>query len=218
MKKLLVCLGLLLLVPGLALAQDSTNSNDPAGFPVGYFVTYFSNNVGPSTTAPDQSIRIINTGTLGTPLTSPVGDLCANIYVFDNNQEMIACCAERITPNELDSASVGNQLTSNPLTAVVPVSGVIKVITTLVPTGGCNPAGLPVQSAALFPFVDADMYSTHLQVTAGKTYVTETLSEGSLLLNTTSATAEYNFLQQACSFTLYLGSGKGTCSSSVPGH
>ena len=88
-------------------------------------------------------IRIINTGTLGTPLTSPVGDICANIYVFDNNQEMIACCAEQITPNELDSAAVGTQLTANPLTSVVPAAGVFKIITTApVPAGGCNPTAL----------------------------------------------------------------------------
>jgi hypothetical protein len=129
MKKLLVGLGLLVLVPGSALGQIIN------GGVVSYFVTYFANNSGPSTTGPDQSIRIINVGRAGTPLTVPVGDLCANIYVFDNNQEMVACCSEEVTPNELDSASVGNQLTNNPLTSVVPASGVIKVITTLVPPG-----------------------------------------------------------------------------------
>jgi len=63
MKKLLVCLGLLLLVPGLALAQDPTTIvNDPAGPFVGYFVGYYANNVGPVPGSPDQVIRIINTG------------------------------------------------------------------------------------------------------------------------------------------------------------
>ncbi len=196
MKKLLVCLGLLLLVPGLALAQGTSF----------YHVEYFANNPGPASGAPDQVIRIINTGTLGTPLTSPVGDICANIYVFDNNQEMVACCAEQITPDELDSAAVGAQLTANPLTSVVPASGVVKIITTVVLPGGCNPTNLP--GAA-----DSSVTATHLQVTGGRTFVTETQSAGSLL-----SPAEAFFLQQACSFTLYLGSGKGTCSSSVPGH
>ena len=199
MKKLLVCLGLLLLVPGLALAQAD---------PFGYYVGYYANNPGPASGAADQVVRIINTGTLGTPLTSPVGDICANIYVFDNNQEMIACCAEQITPNELDSAAVGTQLTANPLTSVVPTAGVFKIITTApVPAGGCNPTALSGELA------DASVFSTHLQVSGGRTFVTETFNIGSPL-----SVAEANFLQQACSFTLYLGSGKGTCSSSVPGH
>ena len=209
MKKLLVCLGLLLLVPGLALAQDPTTIvNDPAGPFVGYFVGYYANNVGPVPGSPDQVIRIINTGTLGTPLTSPVGDICADIYVFDNNQEMIACCAERITPNELDSAAVGAQLTANPLTSVVPTAGVVKIITQAVPPGGCTPTALTLA------FADADVSSTHLQVSGGKTYVTETVVPTASPLSA----AEYTFLQQACAFTLYLGSSKGTCSSTVPGH
>jgi hypothetical protein len=199
MKKLLVCLGLLLLVPGLALAQAD---------PFGYYVGYFANNPGPAAGAADQVVRIINTGTLGTPLTSPAfGDICADIYVFDNNQEMIACCAERITPDELDSAAVGAQLTANPLTSVVPAAGVFKILTTVVPAGGCNP------TAVALPLADASVFSTHLQVTGGRTFVTETFDIGSPL-----SVAEFTFLQQACSFTLYLGSGKGTCSSSVPGH
>lgn len=50
MRKLLVVLGVLVLVPGLAPAQS-------------YYVDYFSNNPGPVTGAPDQSIRIINVDT-----------------------------------------------------------------------------------------------------------------------------------------------------------
>jgi hypothetical protein len=201
MKKLLVVLGLLVLVQGAALAQG------PAA--PGYYVDYFSNNPGPVPGAPDQVVRIINTGVLGTPLTSPVGDICADIYVFNNDQEMIACCAERITPNELDSASVGTQLTSNPLTSVVPPAGVIKIALTPA-TAGCNPT---TDNLAASSTVLGAVFGTHLQVTGGATSVTETDKLGYPL-----STAEAGFLQQACSFALYLGSGKGTCTSSVPGH
>jgi hypothetical protein len=41
--------------------------------------------------AANQVIRAINTGTYGTPLTSNAtgqGDICENVYVFDNNQEL----------------------------------------------------------------------------------------------------------------------------------
>ena len=206
MKKLLVVLGVLALVPGLALAQVGT-----------YYVDYYSNNAGPVPGAPDQIVRIINVGALGTPLTSPTGDICANIYVFDNNQELIACCAQRITPNELDSASVGTQLTNNPVTSVVPPAGVIKIA--LTPPGTkCDPTAPltpTVPTVAPDPPAIAALgvvFATHLQVTGGATFVTETgLSPAYLGSN------EAQFLPTACSFAKYLGSGKGICTSSVPG-
>ena len=73
MKKLLVVLGLLVLVSSMSLAQVTSAT---------YYVDYYANNGGPAGVY-DQIIRIINVGTLGTPLTSPVGGICANIYVFD---------------------------------------------------------------------------------------------------------------------------------------
>ena len=206
MKKLLLILGLLVLVPGLALAQSLTAAT--------YYVDYYSNNAGPVPGAPDQIVRIINVGVLGTPLTSPTGDICANIYVFDNNQELIACCAQRITPNELDSASVGTQLTNNPVTSVVPPAGVIKIA--LTPAGTkCDPTGSLGTPAPVDPPAIAGLgvvFATHLQVTGGATFVTETSLSPAPLGN-----AEALFLPTACSFAKYLGSGKGICTSSTPG-
>ena len=75
MKKLLVVLGVLVLMSSAAFAQGT------------YFVDYYANNVDKGF---DQIIRVVNTGLNGTPLTSPVGDICANYYVFDNQQEMAA--------------------------------------------------------------------------------------------------------------------------------
>jgi hypothetical protein len=203
MKKLLVVLGLFVLVPGLVFAQVSTGGT--------YYVDYYANNAGPAPddspiSAFDQIIRIVNVGTLGTPLTAPVGDICANIYVFDPDQEMIACCAEPITPNELDSAYVGKNLTYNTLTTYVPPSGVVKVVLTPSPTGHCDPTA-PLNGA------DATlgaMWGTHLQRTGGYIFLTETEKHQQTL-----SAGEAGFLPQACSFVLYLGSGRGTCRSVV---
>jgi hypothetical protein len=200
MKKLLVVLGLLVLVPGLAFAQGS------------YYVDYYANNFGYAPDAEvsyslDQIVRIINAGTQGNPLTVPRGDICANIYVFDADQEMIACCAERLTPNELDSAYVGKQLTSNTVTYVIPRSGVIKIALTPDPTGAsCDPRN---------PLTGADaalgvVFGTHLQYETGYYYVTETEKRSSPL-----GPDEAAFLPQACSFAWYLGSGFGVCTSTV---
>jgi len=215
MKKLLVVLGLLVLLPGLALAQGT------------YYVDYFANNGatafppgGAAFTLLDQIIRIINVGTLGTPLSAPVcpatGCICANIYVFDADQEMIACCAASLTPNELDSAYVNQQLTYNALqsAAIQTPTGVIKIVLTPEPTGGCNSAA---------PLSGADgtlgaVWATHLQlpIPLGAIFppgpYSETESEER---PQTLSAAEATFLPQACAFDLYLGSGKGTCTITV---
>src|ERR1041385_5684354 len=103
MKKLLVFVGCLLMMASLpAMAQY------PVAGPF-YYLDYYRNNFPGS--APDQVVTIISSGQHGTPLTAPVGNICANIYVFNNNQEMINCCACAMTTNELASASVQTQLT-----------------------------------------------------------------------------------------------------------
>ena len=196
MKKLLVVLGVLVLMSSAAFAQGT------------YFVDYYSNNVSQASLDSlikpgsfDQVIRVVNVGLNGTPLTSPVGDICANFYVFDNYQEMSACCACRITPNEYRAERVGADLTSNPLTPVIPFNGVVKIVTTPY-TGSCN-------AAATLAGANADLarvWGTHLQVTGGAVFVTETGK-----LPSTLSAAEASFLPSACAFTQYLGSGFGIC-------
>ena len=191
MKKLLVVLGVLVLMSSAAFAQGT------------YFVDYYANNTGPNGTF-DQWIRVVNVGLNGTPMTSPVGDICANYYVFDNYQEMAACCSCRITPNEYRAARVGADLTSNPLTPIIPRFGVVKVVTTPY-AGSCNPtAALTGANADL-----ARVWGTHLQVTGWAAFVTETEK-----LPSTLGAAEASFLPSACSFVQYLGSGFGICKCS----
>src|SRR5947209_8029322 len=50
-------------------------------------------------------INATNAGTLGDG-TDPSGTICANFYAFDPNEEMMACCACKITPNGLVSLDV----------------------------------------------------------------------------------------------------------------
>jgi len=168
-KTLLIILGILVLVPCMALAQGS------------YYVDYYSNNVDYHY---DQVIRIINVGTLGTPLTSPSGDICANVYVFDANQEML----------------VNSHVT---VTGVVPPSGVIKVVLAQPPGTNCNPTTIGATPDAGLGAV----FGTHLQLEHNSIFVTETQKQASTL-----SSQEQSFLQQACSFALYLGSGYGNCS------
>ena len=221
MKKLLVVLGLLLLASTLpAFAQVAVG---------GYFVDYYANNINPLVA--DQVIRAINVGTLGSPLDSigqgpggvpGTGDICENVYVFDNNQEMIACCACRLTPNELSSAAVGAQLTNHALTGTAPVAGVVKLVFNLPqpqngPTG-CRAETTIVAAAGGDGIVIVDetplaaVFGTHLQAepptSTTSLFVTETEKLPQYL-----EAREAQFLPYACSFVRYLGSGTpGTCS------
>ena len=66
---------------------------------------------------------------LGT-LTPGTGNLCANIYVFSQDEQEQACCACPLTPNALASVDVENDLLGNTLTGVGSMLGsaIIKII------------------------------------------------------------------------------------------
>ena len=191
MKKLLVLAAL------LAMAAIPTVAQGPVTGP--YLVDYYSNNDGIGS----QSVRLVNFGAAGTPLTTPVGDVCANIYVFDANQEMIACCSCRITPNGELTLDVAANLTANNLTGVFPANGDIKIVSTAAAgTAVCTP--LTYNAGLLDSTVG---FGSHRQLTAGAAFITETNIPAAAL-----SSAEQGFLTQACQFTRYLGSGFGQCS------
>jgi len=165
-----------------------------------YWVNYYSNRGFGTMPAPlDQTVRIINPGEQGTPISAKHGTVCADIYVFDSNQEMTECCACPITANGLLTLSVNNDLTDNPLTGFPPpVNGVIKIVSD-------NRANCDATSPV--PTPDLRAWATHLQRPVdGVLVTTEEEFEPAALQQD-----ELSFLGQACSFVLFLGSGKGLC-------
>jgi len=204
MKKLLVLVALLVVAAAPLFAQGSV----PAS---AYLVAEYSNNAGPGAPA-DARIRLINVGTLGTPLTDPVGRVCANVYVFDTQQEMIACCACRITPNGRVSLAVGNDLTRYALTGIAPANGVIKIVATDATSGSFCSASRPFDGH----YAPGSLagYFTELEATSAGTYIVgHEMQYGNL--NTTlptPSTSEAAFLPMACQFAQYIGSGFGVCS------
>ena len=189
MKKFLALAILVALASVPVLAQG----NGP------YLVDYFANGSG--------GIRLVNFGAGGTPLTSPVGDVCSNFYVFDANQEMVACCSCRVTPNgELDVTTP--LLTLNSLTRVAPQSGSVAIVSTQANgTAPCTPLsynGGPIDSLT--------GYGVHLNNVNGSSttpaaqYLTETRIPAAQL-----GAEEAASLTQTCQFVQYLGSGQGVC-------
>jgi len=136
----LVAITLTCLVPTLAFGQDSVLSVEGSG---AYNVGYYTNaNMG----FPDAQMHVGNPGSTGAfgsgdPTTVAGGDLCANIYVFTSDQQLVECCSCKVTPNGMQGFSLGTNLTSNPLTAIVPHTGAIKIVSSF--GGGRRGAGLP---------------------------------------------------------------------------
>ena len=171
-----------------------------------YQVNYFSNRLNSvnmtvvsDVARLDQTVRIINPGEQGTPRSAHEGTVCADIYVFDSNQEMSECCNCKITANGLLILSVNADLTHNPLTGWPPPNdGVIKIVSD-------NQANCDATSPV--PTPDLRAWATHLQSPDGThLVVTEEEFAGANLQQD-----ELSFLGQACSFVQFLGSGKGVC-------
>jgi hypothetical protein len=178
----LVLVGLVIAGAGVASAQTDV-----------YRVNYFSNNgVG---TAPDSTVRIDNPG-----LT--YGNLCAMIYVFDQDQQLTECCGCIETHNGLRTLSVRWNLTSNPLTGVLSTAGVIKVVSAAVNNSPCDP------TSNVTPTPNLRVWVTHIQNAVGSAWpITETESSDSTL-----GASELANLQAQCAFVNILGSGHGICS------
>ena len=177
---LVIALLVLGLSAGSAMAQDV------------YKLNYFSNNAAP---APDATIRIDNPG-----LT--YGNLCAMIYVFDNDQQLSECCGCVETHNGLRTLSVRRNLTSNPLTGVVSNNGVIKIVSAAVNNSPCDP------TSNVSPKANLREWATHIQNPVGTAYpITETEFSDSTL-----GATELANLQAQCAFVNILGSGHGICS------
>jgi len=203
----LVALGLCVL--GVSAAAQDT----PPGAPNQDFfkINYFANNGVAG--APDATVRLDNPGspaitpTAGVKTDVATGDinLCAMIYVFDNDQQLTECCGCLLTPDGLRTLSVTHDLTSNPLTSVISNNGVIKIVSALPNPAGdelCDPDG------GNEPVPTIRAWASHIQNKVGAAYpVTETA-----FTDATLSEPEFGSLNEGCLFVERLGSGKGICS------
>ena len=181
----------LVLGVGTASAQDSI-----------YDVGYFAN--ANASGAPSAQLRLTNDGA------DSAANLCANIYVFDTAEEMQECCSCEITPDGYLDLSVNTNLINNILDhGTKPTRGIIKVVSSYVPIGGCNPTSYAVTDGI-------KGWLTHVQkgATAGTFSLTETPLTDSYL-----STLELDLnLARTCGFVQSLGTGTGVCSCTDAGH
>jgi hypothetical protein len=194
----------------LAIALFSSSATAAVPVPSGdntvYFVTYYSNNVSG---APDATLRFINDGSGYNlpdppPPSSPIS-LAADIYVFDDSQELVACGACWISADGLLSEDVKTELTNNPLTGRVPSRGVIKVI--------ADVTGDPFNPTVSYGLHG---WATHIEratPTSGAYATTETAVADSIL-----SLDEDILLGNLCYYAGQLGSGQGTITCTLEDH
>jgi hypothetical protein len=177
------------------------------GVPDSYQIGYAANlNIG------DSVVNLSNSGAsidaaqaiVGGPFRG-AGNICANIYVFDPQEEEVACCSCLTTPDGLYSFSVKSDLISDTLTPATPTSVVIKAVSTVFVGTACSPANV---TAALFA-PGTLLWGTTLEPASSPgTY--GVVPVGYKVGNLTAS--ELSGMTQICSFLQSNGSGYGVCS------
>jgi hypothetical protein len=180
--------------------------------------------------AGDSVVNISNSGASGAGLASgttasTTGAICANVYAFTPDEQMVSCCSCPVTPNGLVSLSVKTDLVSNTLTPAVPTAVVIKLLATAPVGGSCNNSAAAVTTATLVPGMLAwgtTLHAAPAPVTTGTVAaavinysVSETpFSPATLSTAGTGANiGELSRLGQLCNFIIANGSGFGVCRS-----
>lgn len=180
MQLLLVCtvVASMVLLTGTAMATEKTI---PAGT---LNVDYFSN--ANTSGAPDATVHIVNPGTT-------FNTICADVYVFDDSQEMSECCSCSLSPDSIRTLSVNTDLTSNPLTGKTLSHGAIKIV-----SATCG------DPAKINPVPTLRSWATHIQTS------NFTITEGESQASGLSA-GEITQLDNECGAIELDGSGSGIC-------
>jgi hypothetical protein len=203
--------------PGAAAA----GTPDPSTYNVGYFDVHEP--IGANGTGGgDNVVKLIQT-TAAAPTPGP-GNLCAMIYVYDDDEEQGECCGCLLTPNQLLDLSVAKDLTSNwEFTTPDNDNGVIKIVSAAPNNPGCAPhsvGGKPVTSChdGCDPSIG---YTQQPAIVGSILRVSSTLGTAGPLANLTETsmfeegapdTVEAGNLLQACLFnSVTNGSGFGAC-------
>lgn len=190
-----------------AFAQTTTLASDSP-----YQIRYASNlAVG------DSYVNISNDGANGTSYSAGsgttaaiAGSICANVYVFTPDEEIVSCCSCPVTPNGLVSLSAKNDLISNPLTRGTPTSIVIKLVATAPVNNSCNNSAAAIATER--PVVGMVAWGTTLHQNTSAASGTYGLTETAFTPATLTA-GEINRLSGTCSFVASFGSGFGVCNS-----
>jgi hypothetical protein len=155
--------------------------------------------------AGDSKINLTNAGTNGG--NDATDSICANVYVFAEDQQLIECCTCPLTPNHLRTLSVQNDLINNTLTPGVPIGITMMLVASA--GGACNAATVtPANTVG-----GLLAWGTTLHAAPGGGFaVTE-----NHFLNAVVSPSELAKMTQFCGFIQADGSKFGICSSCKDG-
>jgi hypothetical protein len=146
---------------------------------------------------------VINISNSGATVANGVSQsLCANVYTFSPDEQLISCCSCNVTPNALVSLSANSDLVSNTLTPAHPTSIVVKIVAS---TGACNASAVAAVAHGLLAWGT----TLHAAPTTPVSYhVTETAFSQAVL-----SAAELAHITSFCGFIQANGSWFGICRS-----
>jgi hypothetical protein len=144
-------------------------------------------------------------------------DRCANIYVYDDDEQLIECCACPVSSNGFLQLSTEDNLTANPFDSVGHTRGLIKVVSSLgspcFNSFEASSAGAPYTTAAnIREWIDH--VPTEPSATPGEGDFPgpfRNIVESVFLAVPTASAAELANLQTTCNTVLLNGTGKGAC-------
>jgi uncharacterized repeat protein (TIGR01451 family) len=173
-------------------------------------VTYLSN-----LDKGDSFVDVSNSGASGAGLASGssaglTGSICANVFVFALDEEIVSCCSCSVTPDGLASLSGRLDLINNPLTRGTQTSVTVKLLAT-VPVGGtCTNSAAAVGTATLANGMVGWSTTLHANTSAGANAYS--LGEKGLTSDNLTS-SELARLGTICGFVANQGSNFGVCNS-----
>jgi hypothetical protein len=194
-----------LIVLAVVIMATAAYGQPIAGSPADAFQVRYASNLAVG----DSVINITNAGTQNTAA-GALTNICANVYTFSPDEQLVSCCSCTITPNALQALSVNSDLISNTLTPAHPTSVVVKIAYTF--GVACNPS-VVATGAQMATGGQAWGTTLHaLPVTPGTPATTYALTETPFENKGLSA-GEQARITSFCGFIQSNGSGFGICRS-----
>jgi hypothetical protein len=228
-----------------SLRDAGGNSAQVTGNLPGQTLWTYYNTLGGPTGAGDNIITLVNpNGTANPNLGGVAANTCAMIYVFDDDQEMGACCGCPLTPAGIETFSVENDFAANwgisgaagqdhgnGSIAIVAVGANVPFVPPGSPgngffcpatqsaacNGGCDPTNHPGYSVTTATNLLGSIVHNQTIVTAdGISTIKGGLTESPLFDNGTGDPTNLAYLQAQCGALVGNGTGGGICQCPRP--
>jgi hypothetical protein len=229
-RKTLLTLAVIALLTPVAKVAFAQNTYNISRFDTHPVIT--DTHCGGTAENPDCNIAFANGGGFGSRLPTVgaptfdnmvrlnVGtgsDRCANIYVYDDNEQLIECCSCFISSNGFLQLKTEDDLTSNPFDSLSHTRGLIKVVSS--DGASCSNIGSASSLTAANSYTPVPNVREWIQhvpvepsITPGATGPFQNIVEQQFLAVPSASAAELSNLQTTCNTVIRNGSGFGHCS------